>query len=220
MTHRKDLRVVIAGGGRVGFRTAHYLDDLGHESVIIERNPDRSAWLSDEYIATVIRGDGLRPSTLEQAGLDRTDVIAALTGETGQNFGICMSATRINPDLRTVMRVDDPDDADEFETVVDSVVFPEHEGAKIAADEIVGSAVRTLGGATGEIEIMNVLVDEDAPAAGMRLDQVSLPEGSLVVSDYDGNRIARADSVLEPGEHVVIAVEPSVADEVMRLLRG
>lgn len=118
------------------------------------------------------------------------------------------------------MRVDDPNDAEEFEPIIDAVVFPEHEGAKIAASEIVGSAVRRLGGATGEIEVMSVLIAADAPAAGRRLDEISLPAGSLIISDYDGDRIARADSVLDAREHVVVAVEPSVADEVMQHLRG
>jgi len=67
---------------------------------------------------------------------------------------------------------------------------------------------------------MLVRVAEGAPAAGKQLSEVRFPAGTLVVSDGDGNRIARPDTTLTAGRRYVVAVEPDVADEVMNLLQG
>jgi trk system potassium uptake protein TrkA len=212
---------VIAGGGRVGFQTAQILDDRGHDVMILEEDPGRCDEIADAYVATVLEGDATRPSVLEQANLDGADVVAALTGKPGLNLAVCMEAERMTDDLHTVARIDSPG-ADEYVQYefVDAVVFPERAGARVAANEIVGSDVQTLADVTGTLDIMEVRVAEGAPAAGKSLSEVRFPEGALVVSDDDGERVARADTTLGAGKRYVVAVEPGVADEVMNLLRG
>jgi len=211
-------RTVIAGGGRVGRRTARLLDDRGHDVVVIEDDPDLVQSLSDEYIATVIEGDATRPGILQQADLERTDALAALTGLTGANLAICMVAERLVPEVATVMRTD-REVAEEYAGYVDEVVFPERAGARAAANAVERD-VRALEDVTGNLDVMEIQVAEGAPVAGRSLLDVALPRGSLIVSDGDGNRIAGSETVLEPGRTYVVAVEPDVADEVMNLLRG
>jgi trk system potassium uptake protein TrkA len=212
------LRVVVAGGGRVGKRTAQLLDDRGHDVVVIEENPDQVEALSDEYIATIIQGDATSPAILRQADLDRTDAVAALTGRTGVNLATCMVATRIQPDLLTVMRTD-RGVGDEYDEFVDAVTFPERAGARATANAVERD-IQTLTEATGEIDILEIRVVEGAPVAGRELADIALPRGSLVVSDASGDNIAGPDTVMEPGESYVLAVSPDVADEVMNLMRG
>lgn len=212
------LRVVVAGGGRVGERTAELMDDRGHDVVVVEQDPERVEALSDEYIATVIQGDATRPSILEQAGLDRADAVAALTGRTGVNLATCMVATRLEPGLQTVMRTD-REVGDEYDEFVDAVTFPERAGARATANAIERD-VRTLTEATGALDILEVRVAEGAPVAGRELADIALPRGSLVVSDAAGDTIAGPETVLEPGQSYVLAVAPDVADEVMNLMRG
>jgi trk system potassium uptake protein TrkA len=61
---------------------------------------------------------------------------------------------------------------------------------------------------------------EGAPAAERSLEEVRLPEGSPIISDHGGHRIARADPVLHAGEHYVVAAEADVLEEVTHLLQG
>jgi trk system potassium uptake protein TrkA len=212
------LRTVIAGGGRVGSRTARLLDDRGHDVVVIERDDDLIDALVDERVATIIEGDATRPSVLEQTDLERTDVLAALTADAGTNLAVCMAAERLAPDVRTVMRTERAA-GDEYGRFVDDVVFPERAGARSAANAI-ERGVRALPDVTGSLEVMEVEVAEGAPVAGRSLAEVALPRGSLVVSDGDGDRIAGSETVLEAGRSYVVAVEPAVSDEVMNLMRG
>ncbi|SFL06672.1 trk system potassium uptake protein TrkA [Halogranum rubrum] len=213
-----DLRVIIAGGGEVGVRTAELLDDRGHTVTLVEAHPERSAFLSDAYVATVIEGDASRPSILRQAQPERCDVVAALTDDEATNFAICMAAQRM-ADVRTVMRTTTrPDDL--YAEYVDEVVFPERTGARAAANAIADEGVRTVEDVFGDVEILEIEIAEDAPAAGRQLSEVRLPRGSLIIVDYAGNRIGGPETVLAPGNRYVVAVESDVADEVMNLLRG
>ncbi len=213
------LDVIIAGGGRVGFQTAEILDDRGHDVTIVERDEGRCEDISDAYLATVVEGDAANPEILEQAGVGRANVVAGLTGETGVNLATCMAARELAPSVRTVCRVDRAAGR-AYTRFVDAVLFPERAGARVAANEILGSDVRTLADVTGTLDIMQIRIREGAPAAGRTLEEVRFPAGTLVISDEDGERIARPETVLEPDKQYVVAVEPDVADEVLNLLRG
>jgi trk system potassium uptake protein TrkA len=213
------LDVIIAGGGRVGFQTAELLDDQGHDVTIIERDERRCDEIADAYFATVIEGDAANPDILEQADVERADTVAALTGETGLNLAVCMAATELSSGVRTVARIDRAA-GEAYTRFVDAVLFPERAGARVAANEILGSDVQTLADVTGTLDIMQIRVAEGAPAAGRSLSEIRFPSGTLVISDDDGERIARPDTTLDPGRRYVVAVEPDVADEVMNLMRG
>jgi trk system potassium uptake protein TrkA len=214
-----DLDIIIAGGGRVGFQTAELLADRGHDVTIIETDPGVVSEIAEEWVATVIQGDATNPDIIEQAGIDRADAIAALTGETGLNLAVCLAAAELQPDIRTVARIDRRTQ-EAYTRFVDAVLFPERAGARVAANEIVGSDVQTLADVTGTLDIMLVRVAEGAPAAGKQLTDVRFPAGALVVSDEDEQRIARPDTELTPGSRYIVAVEPDVVDEVMNLMRG
>lgn len=218
-----DLRVIVAGGGHVGFHTAEHLEGRGHDVVIIENDPERCAFLNDQYVATVIEGDATRPSILRQAQPENSDVIASMIGDSaGTNIGICATANRIAPDIRTIARIDHGDE-DDYSEVVDRVIFPEKLGAHAATNQVIdlsGGGVRTIEQVTENLELVEVTVAEGAPAAGKRLEAVSFPRGAVVVADCAGGEFPGPETVLEPGTPYILATQTAVTDEVIRLLRG
>ena len=212
------LDVVIAGGGRVGFQAGEYLNNQGHDVTIIERDRGRCDEIADAYVATVINGDASNPNILTQADVDGADVVAGLTGEAGLNLAICLEAQEMS-NVRTVVRIDDPGKTS-YGRFVDAVTYPERAGARVAANEILGSDVQSLGDVVGSLDILQIRVAEGAPAAGKTLSEIRFPEGTLIVSDDESERIARSDTRLSAGGRYVVAVEPDVVDEVMNLMRG
>lgn len=217
MTEKID--VVVAGAGRVGLETVRRLRDYGHDVTVVESDTDRCDTLADEYVATVIEGDASDPAMLEQAGIDDADVVAGLTGVTGVNLAVCMIAREYDPTIRTVARID-KESQEAYTRFVDAVVFPERAGGRVAANEILAGSVETLSSVTGELDIVEIRVAGGAPAANRKLSDIRLPAGALVVSAENGERIARPDTTLRPGERYVVAVESGVADEVVNLFRG
>lgn len=215
----KDLRVAIAGGGRVGFKTAELLAEHGHDLTIVESDSERCDAIADAWLATVIEGDATDPDILEQIPVENADVVAGLTGKTGVNLAVCMMARQLAPHVRTVARIDQSG-VDRYTQFVDAIVYPERAGARVAANEILGSDVRTLADVTGTLDIVEIKVADGAPADGKSLNEMRFPSGALVISDDDGERVARPDTTLQAGKRYVVAVDPDVADEVMRLMRG
>jgi trk system potassium uptake protein TrkA len=218
-----DLRVVIVGGQHVGYHAARHLSERGHDVVIVEKDRDRVEFLSEQYDATVIHGDGGRRSILRQAGLDQSDVVAALTGYGAMtNIGICTMAAEIDPDIGTVARIDHGD-RDEYDGLVDRVVYPEELAAHAATNEIIhvaGGGVRTIEEVTGDLSLLELTVSGDAPVAGRELRDVSFPRGAVVVAGRDSNQLPGPEMALKPGFRYVVAVREGIGDEVVRLFRG
>jgi len=219
----KDLRAIVVGGGHLGYHMAELLDKRGHEVVIIEQDRHRCEYLTDQYCATVIEGDGTRPSVLRQAQPGRSDVIASMIGDrTGTNIGVCMTAERIAPDIRTVARIDHGDD-EEYAELVDAVVYPEELAAHAGVNKVMdvtGSGLRTIEEVTRNLELIEITVAENAPAAGKQFRDVGFPTGSLVICSREAQSFATGETIAEPGSTFVMAVNPEIADEVVRLMRG
>ena len=218
-----DLRVVIVGGQHVGYHAARHLSERGHDVVIVEKDRNRVEFLSEQYDATIIQGDGGRRAVLRQAGLDRSDVIAALTGYGAMtNIGICTMAREIDSDIGTVARIDHGD-RDEYDGLVDQVVYPETLAARAATNEIMhvaGRGVQTVESVTGDLSLLELTVAGDAPAADRELRDVVFPKGAVVVAGRDSNQLPGPEMVLEPGFRYLVAVKADVSDEVVRLFRG
>jgi trk system potassium uptake protein TrkA len=164
----KKLKIVIAGAGRVGLRTAQLMGERGHDVTIVECDERRARRIEEVTHAVVVCGDATRPSILEQTNVAGADVVAALTGHNGTNVAICMeSEAMVEGDLWTVARVDGS--KDEYDRFVDEVVFPEAAGARLTADALAFGEIQTLAELSADIEILQITVAAEAPVAGRLL---------------------------------------------------
>ena len=64
------MRIIIVGGGVVGFSLAEHLLREGHNLTLIERNDKRCGQISDKLDMQIITGNGARPRALKEAGID------------------------------------------------------------------------------------------------------------------------------------------------------
>ena len=208
--------VVVAGGGRVGHRVARHFADRGRRVTVIDTDPGASA--STVGDVEYVMGDATKPPVLREALTEDTTVLGALTDREDTNLAVCMAASRLQPGIRTVARIEE-EEGDEYTEYVDEVYFPERASVKAAVNAITGSDVRTLEGVTGDLELLDVRVDYDAPAAGEVVED-ALPEGSVVVARTDGHVAVQHSTKLVAGRRYVVAADPDVADVVLRQLRG
>ncbi|MEF8854615.1 MAG: NAD-binding protein [Haloarculaceae archaeon] len=210
--------IVVAGSGRVGFRVARHFVDRGKDVTVIESDPEVIDRMDQVAEIETIAGDATKPSILREALSDRTGVLAALTDHEDSNLAICMGAKQLFPNLRTVARIEH-EAGDEYAEFVDTVYFPERASVKAAVNAIAGSDVRTLEEVTGELEILDIRLDYDAPAAGEVVADV-LPEGSVVISQADGHVTVQHSTTLVAGRRYLVAADYDVVDDVIRQFRG
>lgn len=209
--------IVIAGGGRVGHRVAQHFSDRGRSVTVIDPDP-ASAERADRDDIEYVIGDATRPSLLREAITDGTTVVGALTDRVDTNLVVCMAAKRLDPDIRTVARIDD-DSGDEYTEYVDAVYFPERASVRAAVNALTGSDVRTLEEVTGDLEVLDIRIDYGAPAAGKVVADV-LPEGSVVIAETDGHVAVQHSTELVAGRRYLIAADQDIVGEVIQLCRG
>lgn len=197
---------------------ARQLADRGSAVTVIDHRSDVMETLTDRDRIEQLTGDATRPSILREALSDETGVVGALTERQDTNLVICMAAKQTDPDLRTVARIED-DDGDEFTEYVDDVYFPERASVKAAVNALTGSDVRTFEGVTGDLQVFDLRVDYDAPAAGQVVSEV-LPEGSVVVAQTDGHVAVQHSTKLVAGRRYIVAADDDVVAEVLAQFRA
>jgi trk system potassium uptake protein TrkA len=210
--------LVVAGGGRVGRRVAEDFANRGYDVTVIERDQTVVDAETTESRISYVSGDATRPSLLADAVIDETGVLAALTDDQPTNLAVCMAAKQLFPEIETVARIE-VEDGDEYTEFVDRVYFPERASIKAAVNAIAGSDVRTLEGVTGDLELLDIQLDYDAPAAG-EVVQDALPEGSLVISQTSGDVAVQHSTTLVAGRRYLVAADYDVVDEVITQFRG
>jgi trk system potassium uptake protein len=66
------------------------------------------------------------------------------------------------------------------------------------------------------LEIIELEVVEGAPAAGKRVEEVELPEGSLIISVLRGGGgfVPKSDTVIEAGDEVLLILDPGLESAI------
>jgi len=104
--------VIIVGGGRTGSHLASLLLMQGHEVRLIDNRPEILTTLHREIPTEVIfEGDGTDPQTLEAAGIQRAQVVAATTADDADNLVVASLARHQYGVRRTIGRINNPKNA-------------------------------------------------------------------------------------------------------------
>ena len=66
------------------------------------------------------------------------------------------------------------------------------------------------------LEIIELVVSDDAPAAGQKVQDMALPEGALVISVLrDGSGfVPKADTVVKAGDEVLVVLDPGLEERI------
>lgn len=218
------MYAVIVGGGKVGANVGRALLRMGHEVTIIESRLPRFTMLEGEFEHMARYGDGTELFVLEAAGLARADVCIAVTGDDEDNIIIGQVARDHFGVQNVVARVNDPRNQEHFDLlgVAPTVCATESILALIEHEVPQHSLVHLFSLRRENLDIIEIGVAAGSVAAGVRLGDLDVPTGSLVISvlRHRVGRVASPDTVLEPGDQVVAIVEPGREASLTQMLRG
>ncbi|HOX54945.1 MAG TPA: NAD-binding protein [Candidatus Omnitrophota bacterium] len=199
--------IVIVGGGKVGFFLAKQLLKDKHTVSLVEKDKNTCEQIAKQLDILVINGDGCNIEYLEQAGIHRAEVLAAVTGDDEDNLVICQLAKDKFNVSRTVGRVNDPTNAHSFsELGVDVPVDSTGIIAKIIEEEVsFADFVNLMSFKRGKLAIVRVDLPADSPAINKRLQDISLPPSSVLVSIIRGEGVIvpKGDTVLLPNDDII-----------------
>ncbi|NNC92857.1 MAG: hypothetical protein HKN80_10230, partial [Acidimicrobiia bacterium] len=218
------MRIVIVGAGAVGSHLAERLSIEGQDVVVIDNDPYMVDQLQSSLDILAVQGNGASPSILEAAGIDKAELLIAVTSNDAVNVLACHAAARLGVP-RKIARVEDSALRDELQILgVDVVIDPEEQLAKdllLLVTEGGISEHATFGG--GSLSLIGGFVQKDAPLSHMSLEQLrnQVTEWDwLVTAIIRGGDpfVARGESIVEEGDHVVIATKTDLVEDLAPLL--
>jgi trk system potassium uptake protein len=216
--------VFIVGGGNIGSHLAKMLLEGGHTVKVIEERPALLEKLPKELPAEVIvAGDGSSPLTLENAGILKANVLAAVTGSDETNL-VVTSLGRFEFNVpRVIARVNNPKNAWLFnqEMGVDVALNQADILARLVAEEMsLGDMMTLLKLRKGEFSLIEEKVHPLSPSANKSLREIELPNESVIVAIIRKNQllIPHGDTVLQPADEVLALVHASQLKQLAALL--
>jgi trk system potassium uptake protein TrkA len=209
---------VVAGGGKVGWNLSRELIEKGHEVTLIENNRRRYLIIEEELEHAVQYGDASELWVLERAGIQRADLVIAVTGDDEDNLLVCQIAREKYLCDRIIARVNNPRNLQWFELLgIQPAVSATDLILRLIEHEVPSyGLVHLLDLPAEQLEIIEVEVTDSAPAAGKEVAQVTLPEGSLIISVLrDGKGfVPKADTVIEAGDEVLLVLDPGLEEAI------
>ncbi len=199
--------VLVIGGGKVGYYLTKELIGSGHEVVLMEKDKDRATQIADEVGSVVIAHDGCEGKYLAEAGANRADIVAAVTGDDEDNLVICQMAKHHFDVPRTIARVNNPKNESLFKHLgVDELISPTRMIlGSIEQDIPVHELLHLAALGEGELELIEAHLQAGSPAIGRATKDLTMPEGcSLFAVIRNGKATPlRPDTILAEGDKVI-----------------
>ncbi|MFB6082529.1 MAG: Trk system potassium transporter TrkA [Halanaeroarchaeum sp.] len=213
--------VVIVGGSPIGYQVARLLEERDIAPRLFEADPDRARVLAERLPkTTVMEHDATDLDFLEREHVAETDVVVASLDSDEKTLLAALIAKRVGVD-RTVAVVDEAQYVDLFEAVgVDVAVNPR----EVTAEEITrftrerrAENVAILESGAAEVIELEVAGDSLLANRAIRDVVTDFPSGVVVGAiTRDGAFVTpRGDTVVEPGDHVVLFVREASMPDVM-----
>jgi len=212
------MYVIVAGAGKVGWNLARELIDKGHEVTLIEAERERFATVEQELEHNVIFGDASELWILERAGIQRADMVIAVTGDDEDNMLICQVAKEKYLVERIIARVNNPRNRQHFELLgVKPYVSATDLILRLLEHEVPEyGLVHLLDLPEEQLEIIELLLSADSRVAGSRVADLDMPDGSLLISVLREGKgfVPGPETVLEAGDEILAVLDPGLEEEL------
>ena len=215
--------VVILGGERVGFHIAKILEQQRGQVKIIEPNLSRCQETAQKLERTlVVQGEGTDSDSLLEEGVASSDAFIAATSNDELNILSGLLAKNLGVS-RSLVVVNKPGYIPLAEGLgINVTVSP----PLLAASKIVRFAshaevVATALLAGEQAQAIEFVVRPTAPITADKLSKVKLPKGAIIGAIIHENTVTipQKDSVIQPGDHVLVVCLSAVSLAVDELFR-
>src|SRR3978361_1357835 len=178
------MYLIIAGAGKVGWNLARELIAKDREVTLIESDHHRYRVVEEEREHAVRAGAATELGGLERAGIQRADLVIAVTGDDEDNILICQVAKEKYGVQRIVARVNNPRNLQHFKLLgIQPAVSATDLILRLIEHEVPEyGLVQLLALEEEHLEIIDLEVTPDAPADGRRVMDIEMPEGALIIS--------------------------------------
>ncbi|MFZ0041142.1 MAG: TrkA family potassium uptake protein [Solirubrobacteraceae bacterium] len=212
------MYAIIVGAGKVGRSLARELIDKGHEVTVIESSRPCYLAIEEEFEHAAQYGDATELWVLERSGIQRADLVVAVTGDDEDNMLVCQVAKEKYLCDRIIARVNNPRNHDHFRLLgIQPAVSATDLILRLIEHEVPRyGLVHLLALEEERLEIIELEVSEDAPTVGERVADIALPEGSLIISVLRGGTgfVPKPDTTIEAGDEVLLVLDQGLEEAI------
>jgi len=218
------MYLIVVGAGDIGTPLIDIATRSGNEVVVIENDPGRADRTAGEFDCLVLNADATTKATLEDAGADQADAIISTTDQDATNVMVCLLAKDFEiPAILSV--VHNPEHMNLFRQIgVNTMQNPQELIAEYLYRAVARPAIVDYMRIGEEAEVFEITVTEDAPVAGLTLQEASeaghLTNDVLVVAiEREGDEkpiTPRGNTQIEAGDlltvYSAVGADPEVTD--------
>jgi trk system potassium uptake protein TrkA len=169
------MKVLIVGAGEVGFHLAERLSQENQDVIVIEADPERAEFASQQLDVLTVVGNGASLPVLERAGVRGARMLLAVTSLDEVNLISCLAASRLDVEY-TIARISNPEYYTRGSVLsreqlgIDLMINPERECAWETYHLLQSSAATDVAQfADGRVQLTGLVVKEGAMVAGKTL---------------------------------------------------
>jgi trk system potassium uptake protein TrkA len=220
-------KVVIAGGGNIGYRLAAALEST-NQVKIIERSKERAQYLSEMLTRTIVlNGDAADEALMLEENVDSADIFVAITNAEEANILSSMLAKRLG--CKKVMAlINRPSYAELVESGnIDVAISPQQVTiGSLLAHVRKGDVVKVHALRRGRAEAIEAIAHGQpgrSKVVGKAIEAVKLPPGTSISAIVRGDKVMQAhhDTIVEENDHVILFMtDRRHIDEVERLFQA
>ena len=217
-------RVIIVGGGNVGYFVARGLEKTGSMKIrLIEKDRKRAEKIAEELERTIVlQGDGLDRAVLREAGVSEAETIVAVTDSDQANILASVMGKREGA-RRAMALINDPDYGSVSEAVgVDRFVDPRATTVSTILQHIRRGRIKGVYSVSdGAAEIIDAIALETSPLINKPLKEAGLPEGVMIGAIFRDDVVIMptGETDIQAGDRVVLLSMRESVSAVEQLFR-
>jgi trk system potassium uptake protein TrkA len=173
------MKIIIAGGGEVGFHLAKLLSFESLDITLIDTDKERLNYAESHLDIKGIKGDASSVALMQEAQVENSDLFIAVTAEEATNITICALAKQLGS-KRTIARISNFEYINAKETIsfqeigVDELISPE----ELAANEIQqlldqSAFSNSYEFEAGALTLIGTKLDENVPFVGKTVKEAA-----------------------------------------------
>ena len=215
-------RVLIVGGGRIGFRLANHLENKSIYTKIIEKDPERCINIAERLNKTIVlNGDGSDQSLLIEENIQDMDFVVTLTNDEETNIIVSLLAKRMGA-AETITKIS----KFSYFPLMTTIGIKQVVSTRLSAINSIlqhirkGKVISAISIKDEQAEVLEAVALETSDIVGKPLKDISFPKGAILIGIIHGEGITipSGTSVIQPGDRIIIFARKQAVSDIEKIL--
>ena len=215
------MKIVIVGGGKLGYYIARNMIERNYEVKIIEKQKNRCRKIANDLNVEIICGDGTEIEVLADACNGKTDCFIAVTGTDQDNLVASQLAKKKFNVSKVIARANNPRNLEALRKLgVRNAVSSTDIITRMIEQEVESEGMKLLASLNkGKAVISTITLPDNSAMCGKKLKDIVLPRSSLIVSVVRNEAliIPQGETMIYDGDEIVAVCSADNQRDLVRI---